>query len=98
MPWIIHGFSGNSHIATQCVRLGIYLSFGKGLFREKVSKTFLSVPSEFVFFETDDDPNLEISSVYEKAAGLSGRTEDYWKSMVFKNFDNIFLKFNSYNL
>ena len=68
-PWLIHGFRGKPEQATQLLRLGFYLSFGRHFHSESLA---LAYGEGRVFLETDDIPNLSIASVYSEASRSLG--------------------------
>ena len=64
-PWLIHGFRGKPQQAEQLLRAGFYLSFGRCFHSESLA---LAYGEGRAFLETDDVPDLLISSVYSEAA------------------------------
>ncbi|MBQ8223263.1 MAG: TatD family hydrolase [Bacteroidales bacterium] len=92
--WIIHGFQGNEQTTEQLLRHEeIYLSIGEVLFKneDKARRLFEIIPSDRLFFETDDSER-EISDVYEKAALLSGKDVAVFCRDIFNNFEKNFGK------
>lgn len=91
-PWVIHGFKGNLQTAKQCLSKGIYLSFGAALVNNhpKTIDAFRQVPDDMFFLETDDQPDLLIQSVYEKAAEIKNMNVERLKELVYCNFINVF--------
>lgn len=89
--WIIHGFSGNIIIAKDLIKHGFYLSFGKDLFNEVslASKTFSAIPLQYVFLETDNS-DLNIETIYAKAAELLNMSVEDLKMQISENFQNVF--------
>jgi len=68
--WIFHGFTGNLQTVLQIIKSGCYLSFGKALLtNQRLQETFVEIPKEFIFFETDDS-DAKIEEIYQKAAEL----------------------------
>ena len=63
MPWIIHGFRGNSRLSVQLLSHGFYLSFSDRF----QSGTLRPEILDRVFFETDDR-TVSIQDVYTYAA------------------------------
>ncbi len=89
-PWIYHGFSGNESIARQIFNRGHYVSFGATLLKNpKLQQVFTKLPLEFVFFETDDS-EVNIASIYEKAAELRDICVDEFKEIIWQNFGTVF--------
>ena len=68
-PWLIHGFRGKPQQATQLLRSGFYLSFGRHFHPESLA---LAYGEGRAFLETDDVPDLSIASVYEEASRSLG--------------------------
>lgn len=68
VPIIIHGFSKNKQLSQQLLHNDFYLSFGKSLLRNpELKETFLAVPNNRFFLETDTVEE-SIFEVYELAA------------------------------
>ena len=69
VPLIVHGFNKHQQVAESLWKNGFYLSFGRALLQSPhLQETFVSVPEEFLFLETDDDATTTIAAVYAKAA------------------------------
>jgi TatD DNase family protein len=92
VSWIVHGFTGNIQTAEQLCRRGIYLSFGESLLKghQKTLQAFKETPVNLVFLETDDNPVIEISKVYEKAAKIKNITVDQLQVIIHNNFSKCF--------
>ena len=90
VPMIIHGFSKNSHVASQLIKEGFYISFGKYLIKNPDLKTvFLEVPNNFFFLETDTiEENIE--QVYQLAAVYKNVTIKELKDIISSNFKEVF--------
>ena len=72
LPWIIHGFRGNSQTASQLLDHGFHLSFGESLLRDsRLSEILASVPEKRFFLETDES-SIPICDLYEKTASVRG--------------------------
>ena len=92
VPMIIHGFSKNSQIASQLIKEGFYLSFGKYLLLNPELKTvFNDIPNDRFFLETD---TLEenIQQVYKIASEYKNMTINELQDVVSSNFEKIFNK------
>ena len=90
VPMIVHGFSKNNQIATQLIKEGFYLSFGKYLLRNPELKTvFQNIPNDCFFLETD---TLEesIQQVYDLASEYKGVTIEELQEIVSGNFNTVF--------
>jgi TatD DNase family protein len=90
MPWMIHGFRGNTELAAQLVSKGMYLSFWfEFVLRPESSKLLKSLPVERIFLETDG-AEVGISTIYEKvAADLNMEVLDL-KSVILNNYYAVF--------
>jgi TatD DNase family protein len=90
VPVIIHGFSKNSQVAQELIKVGYYLSFGKYLLRNpELKEVFLKVPSNQFFLETDTIEET-IQDVYFKAAAYKSETIDSIKTQINTTFANVF--------
>lgn len=90
-PWIFHWFNAHEQTARDLVRRGCYLSFGHLLFveRSQAFKSFLKIPLENVFLETDD-AQYDIEEVYIKAAKAKGVSLEALQQQMKKNFETCF--------
>jgi TatD DNase family protein len=90
-PWIIHGFNANQTVASECIKMGIFISLSQRLFRnpEKALKIVNAVPLSMVFTETDDG-TLPIREVYDSIANLYGKSLSELKREIYINFIRIF--------
>ncbi|MBP7821555.1 MAG: TatD family hydrolase [Saprospiraceae bacterium] len=88
--WIIHGFRKNVQLANQYVVNGVKLSFGKHLITdENLQHVFAQLPIESIFFETDDDNNIDIKNIYAKAASLRNVDLQTLKMHVWSNYRSL---------
>lgn len=89
-PWIIHGFRKNPQLADSLVQLGFYFSMGKdGMRREGLLEV---IPPDRLFFETDEDTELNIEDVYREGAAMIGIDVEHLAGKLEENFDRVFLK------
>jgi TatD DNase family protein len=90
MPWIMHGYRGNSQITQLLGKLGIFFSFGISIFDDnsKSIESLKYLPMEKIFFETDEFDG-EVETIYEKAAILKNVSLDILKIEVWNNFHRI---------
>lgn len=90
VPMIIHGFSKNTQIASQLIKEGFYISFGKYLLRNPDLKTvFQNVPNDRFFLETDTiDENID--AVYDLASTYKELTMEKLKEIIASNFEDVF--------
>lgn len=92
-PWVLHGFGANLQIAKQCIRHGMYLSFGKLLFTPNSHSVAVAkeIDLQYVFLETDDS-NYSISDIYNRFAEIRNIPLNDVKYSVFANFKRVFNK------
>lgn len=93
VPWILHGYSGNSMITNQLVPLGFYFSLGKMFFYNEQEASLIAgkIPPEQLFFETDEWKK-PVSEVYRRFARLKGTGEEELKEQIMWNFRNVFIR------
>jgi len=98
VPWIIHGYTGNSEITKQLLRQNFYFSFGDLLLKDqsKLNKSLLEVPLEKMFFETDES-SVPIESIYSFASNLLNKSVVELKEIVLNNFNCMFAKISEKN-
>lgn len=92
IPFIFHQFNGNNEQLGQLLKFNhTYFSFGKDLLliNKKVNNSFLEVPINRLFLETDTS-SYNIKEIYIKAAILKHLEIDALKKQVFLNFASIF--------
>lgn len=91
MPWVLHGFTGSLEIATQCVKAGLILSFGKSIFQANShSAEVLKSLDNTVFLLETDESDFSIEGVYNQCAVIKNSTTEVLQSTVAKNFHRIF--------
>ncbi|MBI4646160.1 MAG: TatD family hydrolase [Bacteroidia bacterium] len=92
IPWIIHGFNENELIANKLILSGCFLSFGHLILNRstKASRTFIKIPADNIFFETDES-DMEIKKIYRVAAEKKNIEINILKNQIIKNFNNCFL-------
>jgi TatD DNase family protein len=86
---VFHGFNNNIHIAEKCLNAGHYLSFGQSIFHERSAAVFKEIPLDKIFLETDDS-EIDISTIYKKAAEIREISIPYLSEQIQKNFSNLF--------
>lgn len=92
VPMIIHGFSKNSQIASQLIKEGFYISFGKYLLKNPDLKTvFQNVPNDRFFLETDTIEE-SIQQVYELAAQYNSITVKELEVIISSNYEEVFVR------
>jgi TatD DNase family protein len=87
MPWLIHGFRGNSELADQLLAKGMFLSFWFDfVLRPESADLLRHLPVDRIFLETDG-AEVDIRSIYTKAANDLGLSLDELKSIILNNFN-----------
>lgn len=68
---ILHDYNGNHEETSNFLNLNVYFSFGANFLKEnsKANTSFLLIPKERIFFESDELPSIE--PVYNKAEFLA---------------------------
>ncbi len=91
MPVIFHGFNKKQTIAGKLIARGYYLSFGAALLspRSVIDEVFSLVPADKFLLETDDS-NVNISEIYDRAAGIRKTSIDAIILQVQQNFKKVF--------
>lgn len=91
--WIVHDFTGSDQLAKSLVKRGIYLSFGSSLMKKhrKTMEAFANAPTEYIFLETDDNPELLIETIYAKAAIIRDMAIEKLQHALRNNFQYVFL-------
>ncbi|WP_316632546.1 TatD family hydrolase [uncultured Flavobacterium sp.] len=90
IPMIIHGFSKNSQIASQLIKEGFYISFGKYLLKNSDLKTvFQEIPNDRFFLETDTIEE-NIQQVYDLASEYKNITIKELQGIISSNFEKVF--------
>jgi len=91
VPIIIHGFSKNEQLATQLLKNGFYLSFGKYLLQNpELKDVFKALPLNRIFLETDTITN-SIQEVYAIAASYKQLSVADLQSQIQTNYSKIFI-------
>lgn len=90
MPIIFHSYSGSLTTAQQLMRHNVFFSFGKKLtVNRNVQNTFLQIPYERIFLETDTD-TTPIANIYNFASQLASTSTDVLEQVIFNNLNSIF--------
>lgn len=91
LPWILHGYNGNLQTTRQLLQHGFFFSFGIQLLkaREKQLQSFLAIPTEKLFFETDVC-HQPIETIYNFAAPLLKVSVQELRAMIYQNYKQIF--------
>jgi TatD DNase family protein len=88
--WIFHGYNGSLEFTRQLAAMNIMFTFGKFLFypASKALDSFLYLPLERLFFETDESV-CHVAKMYTQAAELKKIPLEALKKAMFDNFNNI---------
>jgi TatD DNase family protein len=91
VPIILHGFSGNRELTIQLIRHGFSFSIGKAILKEnsKLKESIQIIPSESLFFETDDEI-LDIREVYDAASSILKCSAEDLKHQIIANYNRVF--------
>lgn len=93
VPWILHGYNAQDEMTASLVKAGFYFSFGSMLM-DKASKNaemLKLIPQEKLFFENDES-EIPIENIYEKAATVLSLSPEGLKQIVNDNFIRVFGK------
>lgn len=91
VQWIVHGFNSKSRIAEKLLDEKIILSFGKHLkYPNSNAAMVLGGMSDNDFFLETDDNEISIQEVYGLAAKIRMISLEELKTIVYKNFKQIF--------
>ncbi len=92
VPMIIHGFNKNETILKELLKHGFYISIGSAILRGGIfSQSLLQIPTERLFFETDDK-DMDIQQVYEAYCETANIDLSTLKSIIYKNYLHNFWK------
>ncbi len=90
IPVIIHGFRGNMQVAQKLMEYNCYFSFGGYIILKDIKKSILEIPSNRLFFETDNYKRYPISEIYRMAASLRNTSLTDLQTQVAQNFTAVF--------
>lgn len=95
---LLHNYGGNKEESEKFLTYDCYFSFGRRLLEEKgkQAEIFKSLPLERLFLETDDQQEIKIEHLYQKAQSILGldpkRLETIFEHNLvefFSDLDNI---------
>jgi TatD DNase family protein len=90
MPWLVHGFRGNSELAGQLLSKGMYLSFWfEFVLRPESAGLLRSLPTDRIFLETDG-ADVDIRQIYYKVAIDLNIKVDQLKKIIINNYITFF--------
>lgn len=92
-PLIFHGFNNNMNIAAPLIEAGFYFSLGSALLREdsNAQHVLKHIGLNRLFFENDQQ-DIPIEQIYEKATKLLNISEKELRDAVQDNFEKVFVK------
>jgi TatD DNase family protein len=90
---VFHGFVGSEQQATEALRRGYYLSFGKRSLRSQKTQSAIALtPVERLFAETDDNPELDIATIIDAIAELKHLAAEELKKELEKNYKRLIIE------
>ena len=90
IPFIFHGFNKNQQIAQQIINQNCFLSFGKNLlYNPNLQAIFANLSAEYFFLENDDS-QIPIQEIYQKAAEIRNSSIEDIKEKISINFNRVF--------
>lgn len=90
MPWLVHGFRGNTVLANQLLSKGIFLSIWfEFVLRPESAVLLRSLPLDRIFLETDG-ADVDIKHIYDKVAVDLDIAVDQLKKLIIRNFNTFF--------
>ena len=90
IPFIFHGFNKNENLLNQIIKNQCIPSFGKNLLYNPNLQTIFANLSENEFFLENDDSQIPIEDIYQKAAKLRNTTLEHIEIIIKQNFNRIF--------
>ena len=88
---VFHGFIGSQQQATEALKRGYYLSFGERSLRSARTREAIAItPLERLFAESDDNPDLDIASIYSAIAQIKGVSVEAIAEQTEKNYKTLF--------
>lgn len=91
VPMIIHGYNNNQQIASELIKNGLYLSFGKALLNENSNASLIirTTPLHHLFLETDD-ADISIKTIFDAASKHLQMNEAELATVIYNNFKTVF--------
>ncbi len=90
MPWILHGFIGNSQQVQMLLKRNFYFSLGTPSFRStKTVEALPLIPVERLFLETDEGTH-PIEYLYQQLSEARDIPLNTLKELLFQNFHQLF--------
>ncbi len=90
--WIFHGFNASKETMEQALKQGFYFSVGEAILKNnsKACKVLPFIPYNRLFLETDNNPQLDIESIYEKTAQILNLELIQLQNIIQDNFKHLF--------
>jgi TatD DNase family protein len=85
---LLHSFRGNAQEVEKLLKYPVYFSFCHRIFNDQKSITY--IPLEKILLETDDQSEVSIQQVYQKASDILGISLEDLKIQVRRNFLSFF--------
>ncbi len=90
MPWLVHGFRGNTVLANQLLSKGMFLSIWfEFALRPESAGLLRALPLGRIFLETDG-ADVDIKDIYNKVAVDLDIAVDQLKQIIINNFNAFF--------
>ena len=91
IPWILHGYNGNTETTMQLLKHDFYFSFGAAILNDlpKLNESLKLIPLNRLFFETDIQSE-KIKTIYTFAATVLKCSVEELKTLIFNNFKQVF--------
>jgi len=90
IPMIFHGYNKNQKLAQQILSNKCILSFGKNLLYNTNLQSIFANLSENQFFFENDDSQIQIEEIYQKAAEIRGCSVEKIEQIIHNNFNTVF--------
>ena len=89
---LIHDFNDNFEVAKKFLDYDCYFSTGKKLFNDKTTlfKSLSLIPIDRLFFETDDQTEFSINSIYQQASLVLNKSVEFLEDQTMKNLLTFF--------
>ncbi|WP_430811390.1 MULTISPECIES: TatD family hydrolase [unclassified Carboxylicivirga] len=90
--WIFHAYNAGRQTTEQALKHGFYFSMGKAILNHssKAVQSLNHIPTHRLFLETDDEPTLKITAIYEKAAYILNLESVKLQHIIQDNFKQVF--------
>lgn len=87
---VFHGFIGSKQQAAEALKRGYYLSFGERLLSSpRTREAIAATPLDRIFAETDDNPLLNVATIYDAIAEIKGIAREQLAEAMEKNYKTL---------